>query len=349
MTDPAVASSTASPPSQAPSPGIAESAPNHSQAGFPRSAETRVGQIPNPRRPTISPFLKSAIRGSSTTVRLDVLAPQIGRRRERDTDYKGWGDVDSRVRYSSRKTLGIDNIRVKVYQKWRGGLFDGKKAKHTAGTGKLSEKPTGKEKARVDLGIGVDVGVLTMRPGFPELRLKLRVAENDAVPKLTLRASPNASAIVTSIVPLSFFTFDTKKSATVDPYVDRGVCAKLELTVPLEFGGKVMSNRSRNDRAPFVSVKLVRPEGRGLSLSTNGVELDFPNLLNIANETSDAFALRLNASVDFPRHGVGVGGVCGGIRDGMGKQSGEKSALDDVRVSVRKLGVKKVTRWWTRY
>jgi hypothetical protein len=43
--------------------------------------------------------------------------------------------------------------------------------------------------------------------------------------------------------------------------------------------------------------------------------------------------------VDFPRAGFGAGA------DGLGRVDGEDAP---VRVSIRKLGVKRVVRWWRR-
>ena len=82
----------------------------------------------SPRTPTPGAGLARklfalVVGGSSTTVRLDLHRPTMRRRRDANTDYNGWGGVDSRVAYEKRHNLSIDGVRCKVMQKWEGGGF----------------------------------------------------------------------------------------------------------------------------------------------------------------------------------------------------------------------------------
>ena len=112
-----------------------------------------------------------------------------------------------------------------------------------------------------------------------------------------------------------------------------------------------------------VTARLVRPEARGAFVSTSGLEFDFPEIplgvfkgaardgetsdaktrkkseKRLELEPGDALALRVRGSVDFPRAGFGASA------DGLGRVDGEDAP---VRVSIRKLGVKRVVRWWRR-
>ena len=325
-----------------------------------RQTQTRPDTPPAPKKGwTAHPLFNSVIRGSSTTVSVDVKSPSIGRRRETDTDYKGWGGSGSRRVYQEKKSLSIESVRVKLTQKWRGGVFRDAKPSSNDCTTESNARSNAPEKARVDFGVGINLAFATLTPVAPFVcRVKLKLAANDAAPKLTLRLSPGSSAaIVTAVVPLSLLqsesfgrkktkdsvvneTIDTVKNSSAN---DRGVCARLEVTLPLD------TKRNRKGGGLFLAVKLVRPEGKGISLSTNGVELDFPNLLNIDDTHGDAFKVRINGSVDFPRDGMGTGRSR--LREDDEKYSSEiKNAHGNqpVRLSLRKLGVKKVTRWWTR-
>ena len=142
----------------------------------------------------------------------------------------------------------------------------------------------------------------------------------------------------------------------------RGVCVRVEAAAPLSF---LFSGEGRSGRTydgVSVTARLVRPEARGAFVSTNGLEFDFPEIpLGIFKEAArdgetsdaktktkssrldvepgDALALRVRGSVDFPRAGFGASA------DGLGRVDGEDAP---VRVSIRKLGVKRVVRWWRR-
>jgi hypothetical protein len=150
-----------------------------------------------------------------------------------------------------------------------------------------------------------------------------------------------------------------KKNDTSSP---RGVCVRVEAAAPLSF---FLSNEGRFGRTHdgvSVTARLVRPEARGAFVSTSGLEFDFPEIplggfkqAARDGETSDAkqkkgsrldggspgdaLALRVRGSVDFPRAGFGASA------DGLGRVDGEDAP---VRVSIRKLGVKRVVRWWRR-
>lgn len=148
----------------------------------------------------------------------------------------------------------------------------------------------------------------------------------------------------------------------------RGVCVRVEAAAPFSlsflFSGEGRSGRTHDGVS--VTARLVRPEARGAFVSTNGLEFDFPEIplgLGIFKEAArdgfgetsdakpkkkssrldvepgDALALRVRGSVDFPRAGFGASA------DGLGRVDGEDAP---VRVSIRKLGVKRVVRWWRR-
>lgn len=150
-----------------------------------------------------------------------------------------------------------------------------------------------------------------------------------------------------------------KKSDTSSP---RGVCVRVEATAPLSFFLSREGRFGRTHDGVSVTARLVRPEARGAFVSTSGLEFDFPEIpLGVFKgaardgETSDAkqkksarldggspgdaLALRVRGSVDFPRAGFGASA------DGLGRVDGEDAP---VRVSIRKLGVKRVVRWWRR-
>lgn len=153
-----------------------------------------------------------------------------------------------------------------------------------------------------------------------------------------------------------------KKSDTRSP---RGVCVRVEAAAPLSFFLSREGRFGRTHDGVSVTARLVRPEARGAFVSTSGLEFDFPEIpLGVFKgaprdgETSDAktrkkgekrrkdggspgdaLALRVRGSVDFPRAGFGAGA------DGLGRVDGEDAP---VRVSIRKLGVKRVVHWWRR-
>lgn len=142
----------------------------------------------------------------------------------------------------------------------------------------------------------------------------------------------------------------------------RGVCVRVEAAAPLSFFLSGEGRSGRTHDSVSVTARLVRPEARGAFVSTNGLEFDFPEIpLGIFKEAArdaetsdaktktkssrldvepgDALALRIRGSVDFPRAGFGASA------DGLGRVDGEDAP---VRVSIRKLGVKRVVRWWRR-
>ena len=142
----------------------------------------------------------------------------------------------------------------------------------------------------------------------------------------------------------------------------RGVCVRVEAAAPLSFFLSGEGRSGRTHDSVSVTARLVRPEARGAFVSTNGLEFDFPEIpLGIFKEAArdgetsdakpkkkssrldvepgDALALRIRGSVDFPRAGFGASA------DGLGRVDGEDAP---VRVFIRKLGVKRVVRWWRR-
>ena len=154
---------------------------------------------------------------------------------------------------------------------------------------------------------------------------------------------------------------NTKKNHTSSP---RGVCVRVEAAAPLSFFLSREGRFGRTHDGVSVTARLVRPEARGAFVSTSGLEFDFPEIplggfkqAARDGETSDAktrkksekrldagspgdaLALRVRGSVDFPRAGFGASA------DGLGRVDGEDAP---VRVSIRKLGVKRVVRWWRR-
>jgi len=92
-----------------------------------------------------------------------------------------------------------------------------------------------------------------------------------------------------------------------------------------------------------VTARLIRPEARGVFVSTNGLEFDFPEIPLLGGgadrEPGDAVAARVRGAIDFPR--AGIGASAGGIERVDGGDA-------PVRVTVRELGVKRVVRWWRR-
>ena len=151
-----------------------------------------------------------------------------------------------------------------------------------------------------------------------------------------------------------------KKSDTSSP---RGVCVRVEAAAPLSFFLSREGRFGRTHDGVSVTARLVRPEARGAFVSTSGLEFDFPEIplggfkqaardgetsdaktrqkseKRLDVEPGDALALRVRGSVDFPRAGFGASA------DGLGRVDGEDAP---VRVSIRKLGVKRVVRWWRR-
>ena len=94
-----------------------------------------------------------------------------------------------------------------------------------------------------------------------------------------------------------------------------------------------------------MTARLVRPEARGVFVSTNGLEFDFPEIPLLRGATIDrAWATppqaRVRGAIDWPRR-AGLGANAGGLERVDGGDA-------PVRVTVRELGVKRVVRWWRR-
>jgi hypothetical protein len=88
-----------------------------------------------------------------------------------------------------------------------------------------------------------------------------------------------------------------------------------------------------------VTARLVRPEARGVFVSTNGLEFDFPEIPLLggradrgkSNEPATPSPARVRGAIDFPR--AGIGASAGGLERVDGGDA-------PVRVTVRELGVK---------
>ena len=235
-----------------------------------------------------------------------------------------------------------------------------------------------KTKARLDFGFGV-----AFTPGVdeerslgtfrPECRLKARFSADDFAPRLTARLAPDPELAVGATVPLEgplelLLALGARKrvrGSERDPAGEsdseenkeassgtgsvRGACVRVEATAPLSF---LFKNDFKNDfKNPFgnkkggvsVTARLIRPEARGVFVSTNGLEFDFPEIPLLGGgadrEPGDAVAARVRGAIDFPR--AGIGASAGGIERVDGGDA-------PVRVTVRELGVKRVVRWWRR-
>ena len=235
-----------------------------------------------------------------------------------------------------------------------------------------------KTKARLDFGFGVAFtpGVHGERSGTfrPECRLKARFSADDFAPRLTARLAPDPELAVGATVPLEgplelLLALGARKrvrGSERDPAIResdseenkeassgtgsvRGACVRVEATAPLSF---LFKNDFKNDfKNPFgnkkggvsVTARLIRPEARGVFVSTNGLEFDFPEIPLLGGgadrEPGDAVAARVRGAIDFPR--AGIGASAGGIERVDGGDA-------PVRVTVRELGVKRVVRWWRR-
>ena len=297
-----------------------------------------------------------------------------------DTDYKGWGGADSRRAFETNKTFSIEGLKFKATQKWRGGLFraddalsdDAEAPSHAAPLGVGAQRS--KTKARLDFGFGVAFtpGVQERSGTFrPECRLKARFSADDFAPRLTARLAPDPELAVGATVPLEgplelLLALGARarvRGSERDPAGEsdseenkvrsgtgsvRGACVRVEATAPLSF---LFKNDFKNGSEPFgnkkggvsVTARLIRPEARGVFVSTNGLEFDFPEIPLLGGgadrEPGDAVAARVRGAIDFPR--AGIGASAGGIERVDGGDA-------PVRVTVRELGVKRVVRWWRR-
>ncbi len=234
-----------------------------------------------------------------------------------------------------------------------------------------------KTKARLDFGFGVAFtpGVHQERTGTfrPECRLKARFSADDFAPRLTARLAPDPELAVGATVPLEgplelLLALGARKrvrGSERDPAGTesdseenkvrsegtggvRGACVRVEATAPLSF---FLKNDFKNGSEPFgnkkggvsVTARLIRPEARGVFVSTNGLEFDFPEIPLLGGgadrEPGDAVAARVRGAIDFPR--AGIGASAGGLERVDGGDA-------PVRVTVRELGVKRVVRWWRR-
>ena len=209
----------------------------------------------------------------------------------------------------------------------------------------------------------------------PECRLKARFSADDFAPRLTARLAPEPELAVGATVPLegpldallalgarlrvrgserdpAGSQSDSEENVPVRSGTGsvRGACVRVEATAPLSFFFK---NDFKNDfKKPFgnkkggvsVTARLIRPEARGVFVSTNGLEFDFPEIPLLRGrdesiEPGDAVAARVRGAIDFPR--AGIGASAGGLERVDGGDA-------PVRVTVRELGVKRVVRWWRR-
>lgn len=233
-----------------------------------------------------------------------------------------------------------------------------------------------KTKARLDFGFGVAFtpGVQERTGTFrPECRLKARFSADDFAPRLTARLAPDPELAVGATVPLEgplelLLALGARKrvrGSERDPAGTesdseenkvrsegtggvRGACVRVEATAPLSF---FLKNDFKNGSEPFgnkkggvsVTARLIRPEARGVFVSTNGLEFDFPEIPLLGGgadrEPGDAVAARVRGAIDFPR--AGIGASAGGLERVDGGDA-------PVRVTVRELGVKRVVRWWRR-
>ena len=102
-------------------------------------------------------LLAAAFGSSVTTVRIDVQAPRLTRERRQRKAYGGWGDAPARADGDDGFTRGgitshnfsVEQTRLQVKQNWETGLFE----QRQTGGGTVI-------KSRLDLGAGLDVGLL---------------------------------------------------------------------------------------------------------------------------------------------------------------------------------------------
>ena len=238
-----------------------------------------------------------------------------------------------------------------------------------------------KTKARLDFGFGVaftpggdpsrDVSSRGFRSGTfrPECRLKARFSADDFAPRLTARLAPEPELAVGATVPLEgplelLLALGARRRESArserargegvgsEPGGHevrsgthrRGACVRVEATAPLSFflknddGSEPFGNKGVS-----VTARLVRPEARGVFVSTNGLEFDFPEIPLLGGDADrqpdDVVAARVRGAIDFPR--AGLGASAGGLERVDGGDA-------PVRVTVRELGVKRVVHWWRR-
>jgi len=252
----------------------------HSDEPPSRRGGEAVGAGVGERKSFVGKVLGCLFAGSSTTVRVDMQRPGFVRE-QRSKDYNGWGDGyggggGGDGSGSQRHNFRVEQTRVKIMQKWEGGVF----SQRQVGGG--SER-----KSRVDLGVGLDVSLMEADV-VPELRLRLRTANSDNAPNLYLRVLPRQELVGRTRVPI----------------LNTGLFLGLRLQVPLASIGDVGSYLRGGGRdefrsggaQPMITAQLLRPAGTGAHLSTSGLEFD-EKILRLGPDC----ALRLAASVDFPR------------------------------------------------
>ena len=374
-------------------------APSPSPAPLPPSpvpparAEAPQGLDPSPpspssassRRWTPRGLFGAVVRGSSTTLRLDVIRPSFGRRREMDTDYKGWGGADSRRAFETNKTFVIERLKFKATQKWRGFLFRADAALDDARRRLTRRLSAFEHSARKPRPVWISGSGWRSRPAAirratsrraafvqersGRVRLKARFSAGDLAPRLTARLAPEPELAVGATVPLegpldALLALGTPRRererarGESEPGGNegtrergsgtrrRGACVRVEAVAPLSFFFKNDDTTSKpfGNKGVSVTARLVRPEARGVFVSTNGLEFDFPEIplsrgSDESIEPGDAVAARVRGAIDFPRAGLGAN--AGGLERVDGGDA-------PVRVTVRELGVKRVVRWRRR-
>jgi len=221
-------------------------------------------------------LLAAAFGSSVTTVRIDVQAPRLTRERRQRKAYGGWGDAPARADGDDGFTRGgitshnfsVEQTRLQVKQKWETGLFEQRRT----GGGTVI-------KSRLDLGAGLDVGLLRAEV-VPDLRVRCRLGNGDNAPSVYLRALPEREIVARARIPLA----------------DSGVFLALRLEVPGRFIAEGGGGGNPFTPKPVIAAQLVRPAGTGPHLSTGGLEFD-ETLLRIGQDC----ALRVAANLDFPR------------------------------------------------
>ena len=350
-----MADAEAAPVAPSPSPAPLPPSPDP-----PARAEAPRGLDPSPpsrvtpssassRRWTPRGLFGAVVRGSSTTLRLDVIRPSFGRRREMDTDYKGWGGADSRRAFETNKTFSIERLKFKATQKWRGFSFraddalsdDAEAPSHAAPLGGVSLKKT---KARLDFGFGVaftpggdpsrDVssrgGIFRSGTFRPECRLKARFSADDFAPRLTARLAPEPELAVGATVPL-----------------EGPLDALLALGAP-----RRERERARGESEPGGD-EGTRERGSGTPRRGACVRVEAVAPLSILKKTSKPFGNKgVSVTARLVRPEARGKSIAPRTRAGLGANAGGLERVDGgdapVRVTVRELGVKRVVRWWRR-
>ena len=221
-------------------------------------------------------LLAAAFGSSVTTVRIDVQAPRLTRERRQRKAYGGWGDAPARAADGddgftrggiTSHNFSVEQTRLQVKQKWETGLFE----QRQTGGGTVI-------KSRLDLGAGLDVGLLRAEV-VPDLRVRCRLGNGDNAPSVYLRALPEREIVARGRIPLA----------------NTGVFLALRLEVPLRFITEGGGSNPFTPK-PVIAAQLCRPSGTGPHLSTGGLEFD-ETLLTIGRDC----ALRVAANLDFPR------------------------------------------------